>query len=76
MTTSVSALRQNIYALLDTVAKTGQPLVIERKGHRLKVICEDPPARLARLVKHDCIVGNPEDLVHLDWSEEWTHDLP
>ncbi|BAP54303.1 hypothetical protein THII_0006 [Thioploca ingrica] len=23
------------------------------------------------LVKRDCMTGSPDDLVHLDWSEEW-----
>lgn len=76
MAVSASVLRQNIYRLLDEVVETGQPLVIERKGHRLKVVCQDEGSKLERLVRHDCVVGDPEELVHLDWSGEWQHDLP
>ena len=76
MATSVSALRQNIYKLLDGVLETGEPLVIERKGHRLRVVLEDTPSKLSRLVRHECIVGEAEDLVRVDWSGEWHHDLP
>jgi len=27
--------------------------------------------KLDRLKKRDCIVGDPEDLVHIEWSKEW-----
>lgn len=27
-------------------------------------------------MRHDCLTGDPEDIVHLDWSREWPHDLP
>lgn len=75
MAISASELRQNIYKLLDEVLKTGVPLEIERNGRRLRVVAEDAPNKLDRLVPHpDAIVGDPEDLVHLDWSSEWHHD--
>lgn len=32
--------------------------------------------KLSRLVEHDCVIGDPEEIVHWDWSEEWHHDLP
>ena len=76
MAISVSELRNNIYKLLDSVAQDGKPLTINSKGHLLKIICEDSPSKLEQLSKHDCIKGDPEELVHIDWSGEWTHDLP
>jgi len=33
-------------------------------------------SKLARLVPHDCIQGDPLELIHSDWFEEWKHDLP
>lgn len=27
--------------------------------------------KLSKLKKRDHIVGNPEDIVHMDWSSEW-----
>ena len=27
--------------------------------------------KLANLKRRDCIIGDPEDLVHIDWSKEW-----
>lgn len=29
--------------------------------------------KLSQLQKRDCIVGDPEDLVHVDWNKEWKH---
>lgn len=72
MVVTASALRQNIYKLLDQVLETGEPLEIERKGRRLRVVPADAQSKLASLVPHpDAIVGDPEDLVHMDWLAEW-----
>lgn len=76
MAVSASTLRTNIYRLLDQVIETGQPLEVERKGHRLKIVPEKPLQKMDCLVKRDCIVGDPEQLVHIDWSTEWNDDLP
>ncbi len=77
MAITASAFRSNIYRLLDSVVEKGEPLSIERKGHLLKVICEDQPrGKLAQLSRHACIEGDPEAIVHTDWSGEWQHDLP
>lgn len=74
MKITASKLRENIYRVLDQVVETGVPVEIERRGRRLKIVPADEPARgkLDRLDPHpDAIVGDPEDLVHLDWSAEW-----
>jgi len=72
MVITASELRQNIYKLLDQVLDSGVPLEIERNGRRLRVVPVDAPSKLDRLIEHpDLIVGDPEDLVHIDWSHEW-----
>lgn len=72
MTITASELRQNVYRLLDEVLRTGMPLEIERGGRHLRIVPVDAPAKLARLDAHPgTIVGDPEGLVHLDWSTEW-----
>jgi len=76
MTITASALRSDVYRLLDRVLATGEPVYVERKGRRIKIASEETTGRLSRLVQHDCIKGDPEDIVHLDWSGEWHHDLP
>jgi antitoxin (DNA-binding transcriptional repressor) of toxin-antitoxin stability system len=76
MSVKVSTLRGNIYRLLDQVLETGQPLEIERKGRLLRIIPVTETSKIERLGKHDCLKGDPEEIVHLDWSKEWRHDLP
>ena len=70
-----SQLRQDIYRLIDRVLETGEPLEIERRGRRLRLIADEPVDRLS-LIRTDpnLIVGDPEDLVHVDWSPEWDAD--
>lgn len=73
MLVNASNLRKDIYRLLDQVLETGEPLEIERNGRYLKVVPELQKGRkLLRLVKHDCIKGDAEDIVHMDWSGEWS----
>jgi len=76
MRVSPSELRANIYRLLDQVLETGVPLEIDRNGRLLRIVPDEPVDRLSRLVPHPgTIVGDPEDLVSLDWSGCWTPDL-
>ena len=70
---TASELRANVYQLIDRVIETGQPLEIERNGHIVRIIAVEPASRLAQLPKRpDFVRGDPEELVHLDWSAEWT----
>lgn len=71
MVMTASRLRENVYKLLDEVVATGRPLEVERKGKLLRIIPVETRSKLGRLKKHDLIVGDPEDLVHIDWSSEW-----
>jgi hypothetical protein len=69
---TATELRKNIYKLLDEVLSSNTPLEVERKGKRLIITPAGREARIERLQLHDdCIVGDPEELVHMDWSEEW-----
>ena len=74
MKISPSALRKNIYNLLDQVLETNIPIEIERKGKILKIVPEQKTDKLKNLKKHNTITGDPMDLVHMDWSSEWKHD--
>ncbi len=69
---TATELRKNIYKLLDDVLSTNTPLEVERKGRRLVISPAERVSRLDRLEPHaDCIAGDPEELVHMDWSGEW-----
>jgi prevent-host-death family protein len=69
---SLTALRNNLFKIVDQVIRTGNPIIIERKGHRLKIVLEEKKSKLENLNSHDCIIGDPDDLVQLkvaEWRE-------
>ena len=69
---SLTALRNNLFKIIDEVIKTGNPVELERKGHRLKIVIETKKSKLENLKAHDCIVGNPNKLIDLkvaEWHE-------
>jgi len=72
MKVTASALRQNIYSILDQVLATGEPVEIIRKGHKLRIVPEQKPSKLARLKQRSCIIGDSDSIVHMDWSKEWS----
>ncbi|MBR9991259.1 MAG: type II toxin-antitoxin system Phd/YefM family antitoxin [Gemmatimonadetes bacterium] len=69
---SVSALRANLYRLLDRVLETGRPLEVERRGKRLRIVRSERQSRLS-LVRPAPGYLNVEadELLGLDWSGEW-----
>jgi hypothetical protein len=71
MAISSTRLRQNLYSILDQVIDTGVPAEIERKGHTLRIVPDRAPSKWERLEPRKIVNGDPEDLVHVDWSEEW-----
>jgi prevent-host-death family protein len=73
MATSVTKLRANLYEIVDRVIETGVPVEIERKGERIRLAPARPKPKLQKLAKNrGTIVGDPEDVVHMDWSAEWS----
>ncbi len=73
MTISVTKLRANLYEIVDRVIETGVPVEIERKGERVRLEPAKPKSKLQKLAKNpDTIVGDPEAIVHMDWSAEWS----
>ena len=66
-----SRLRANLYRILDRVLESGEPVEIERKGRRLRIISEQT-GKLDALKPHPDYLQVPKDeLVHVDWSHEW-----
>ena len=69
---SPSRLRADLYRLLDRVLETGIPLEVDRNGRRLRIVPAETGGRLANLVPDpDDLPGDPDDIVHMDWSGEW-----
>lgn len=72
MPISLTQLRANLYKIVDQVIATGVPIEIERKGIKIKLVPEKNKKKLANLVKHpETIIGDPQEIVHMDWSHEW-----
>lgn len=72
MAITATELRSKVYTLLDQVIETGEPLLIQRNGRTLKITLDKRPGIFERLVpRPDLINGDPEELIHLDWSHLW-----
>jgi hypothetical protein len=69
---SVSALRANLYRLLDSILETGRPVEVERHGERLKIVRSEMRSRLSVVrPSPGYLKGDANDLLGLDWSGEW-----
>ena len=71
MKTTATELRSNLYKYLDRLLETGEVLEIERKGRILRIVAEDAPPKLSRIRKKDTIIGDPETLIEIDWTDTW-----
>jgi len=75
MAITASKLRADVYRLLDEVLESGQPLEIERKGKVLTIAPKKEQSIWERLPRREgFIVGDPDELIHMDWSSEWNPD--
>jgi hypothetical protein len=68
---TASELRADVYRVLDSVIETGLPVEIERKGRVLKIVEDKPTPKLSRLIERHSLQGDPDDIVHMDWSPHW-----
>jgi hypothetical protein len=71
MKVTATALRQNIYGILDKALATGQTIEVERKGKTLKIVPPKVESRLAKLKDRGLFIGDVDDTIHIDWMEEW-----
>lgn len=75
MRVTPSRLRADIYNLIDRVIETGEPLEIERRGVIVRLVPPRAATWLDGLQRRTGVVsGDPEDLVHVDWSDQWSPD--
>jgi len=73
---SLDYFQTNYDRLFKDISETGIPAEIEYKGKKF-VISIAETDKLSNLKPHpDCIEGDPEDIVQIDWSGEWKYDLP
>jgi hypothetical protein len=72
MSITPTQLRANLYKILDQVIETQEPIEIVRAGQLLEISIkstEKQPNSLKNLKPHpDTINGDPDSLIHMDWS--------
>ena len=69
---TLTALRNNLFKIVDQVIQTGNPVFLERKGQKLKIVLEEKKSKLDNLKPHNCVTGDPDDLVQVkvgEWHE-------
>jgi hypothetical protein len=69
---TASKLRENVYQILDEAIETGVPVEIVRKGVVLRIVVDQPLSKLARLKKRSIFEGDPDDIIGMNWSSEWS----
>jgi hypothetical protein len=65
---TATALRADLYRLLDAVLETGEPLEVERHGRILRVVADAPRRRLDDLPRRDALVGTFDELVETSFA--------
>ena len=71
MRISATELRQNLYRIIDRVLETGEAVEIVRKGGTVRLIADRLPGMWDLLEVQEAVVGDPEDIVSIDWSTRW-----
>ncbi len=70
---SLTKMRSDLYKIMDRVLDTGVPVEIERRGRKIRIVPVPPKSKIDNLVKRPgTIIGDPEEMVHMDWSDEWS----
>ena len=70
-----SALRRDIYNMLDRVLESGDILEVKRKGEILKII---PPKRVSKLSKikaMNILACDANDIITNSWEKEIKYDI-
>ena len=74
MPITATALRADVYRILDQVLASGEPIEVTRGNRTLKIVPDEPATstRLGRVrTRPEALLVDPESIVHLDWSGEW-----
>lgn len=70
---TLTKLRTDLYKVVDQIIETGIPVEVQRNGHKIKIILADGPSKLERLTQRAGVMnGDPEDIVHCEWLQEWS----
>jgi hypothetical protein len=70
---TLTELRADLYKVVDQIIETGVSVEVQRNGHKIKIILADGPSKLERLAQRTGVInGDPEDIVHCEWLQEWS----
>ena len=71
---NATSLRQNIYAVLDTIMASGQPVYISRKGCTFQIrLLQPEKVSLDALPEiPDLVTGDGGDLPNIHWDDTWS----
>jgi prevent-host-death family protein len=72
MSITATALRQNVYQILDEVIETGKPIEVVRKGAVVRLVPQKKVSKLSRLKRRNLYIGDPDEIIGMDWSKEWS----
>ena len=82
MKCSTTEFRKNLFQIVDRVLQ-GELVEVVHKGHLIRLVPEDKPSKMSRLVQRDTINGTPEDLereqqlmddeVRNAWENKWAN---
>lgn len=76
MSIKLTELRADLYKIVDHAIATGIPVEIDRNGVKVMLVPERKKTKLENLVPHPNVIsGDPEKIVHMDWSKEWKGKL-
>lgn len=76
MSISLTKYRADIFKLTDKVIETGIPLEIDRNGVKVTISAPQKRNKLDNLKERNVFVGDPDDIIKMDWSKEWNPDFP
>ena len=80
MKVTTTEFRKNLFQLVERVLQ-GELVEIMHKGHLVRLVPEQKPTKMSRLVERDTINGTPEDLersqqelddeMRMAWKSKW-----
>jgi antitoxin (DNA-binding transcriptional repressor) of toxin-antitoxin stability system len=72
MPITASALRADVYRVLDRAISSGEPVEIERNGVIVRLVPPSKGCWLDRLPRREGVVaGDSADLANVHWFEAW-----
>ncbi len=72
MQITATELRRNVYRILDEAISSGVPVEVVRKGQVIRLVPEPVVSKLDRLKKRNAFVGDPDDIIDINWLDEWS----